>query len=109
MGYKELIERRDRDRQMARLLRLGRRNSRYFTYADRAGCPCCLSMFDVKNTVFRAVDEGETYICPNCGMDTLVTDNNGVRGVDLLFLDQELLEEIHQWLVNNKLCGLGEK
>lgn len=83
------------------------RNAAYFTYAEKAGCALCLEIFDIKTTKFRMIPNYDsTYVCPTCDVDSLITDNNGVKGVDLIELTPELLLELKALLTKKGWFGL---
>jgi hypothetical protein len=56
------------------------------------GCFYCLKTFEPSQIVEWAEEDGagQTVICPNCGIDSVIGSNSGFK------IDENLLKEMHQ-------------
>ena len=58
--------------------------------AKQCGCFYCIKIFDVEQIEDWSLDDpDETALCPFCGIDSVIGDNEGV------VLTEELLETMH--------------
>jgi hypothetical protein len=49
----------------------------------KCGCFYCLSIFKPSD-IKEWVDEEQTAICPKCGIDSILPDNDGMTSIDFL-------------------------
>lgn len=53
--------------------------------SDRCGCFYCLSTYD-SSEIVEWVDDGDTAICPRCGIDSVIGSASGLPVGDREFL-----------------------
>lgn len=64
------------------------RNRAVIERSHRCGCFCCCSMFEAAS-VDEWVDNGETALCPRCGVDAVIGDASGFG------LSEDLLKKMN--------------
>jgi hypothetical protein len=58
--------------------------------SNLCGCFYCLTTFH-PNQIIEWVDEDKTALCPNCGIDSVISDKSG-----FLINDDIFLKEMHE-------------
>jgi len=53
---------------------LGFKNKKEISKSKKCGCFFCLSTFDPKE-ITEWTDEGQTAVCPKCGVDSILGDD----------------------------------
>lgn len=59
------------------------------TASEQCGCFYCLEVF-APNTIRGWVDDGNTALCPRCGIDSIIGSQSGYR------ITREFLETMHE-------------
>lgn len=66
------------------------KNRHLVEQSTKAGCYCCLKIFDVKE-IKDYTDDDKTVICPYCEVDSVVGNMCGFT------LDEAILKKAHQF------------
>lgn len=67
------------------------KNRQLLTSCKKVGCYYCNKIFDFQE-IKEFTDKGQTCICPHCGIDSIVGDNQGFE------LTEEILKNAHKQL-----------
>ena len=65
------------------------RNRKEIEASDNCACISCCEIFN-PSEVEEYIDEGETALCPKCGIDAVIGDFTGIS------LDPTTLNELHK-------------
>lgn len=74
-----------------------------------AGCFYCLDTFPT-DSISEWIDEGQTAMCPRCGIDSVIGADSGYYGIDFLreMYDYWFARGETFSMVNGKLVKVGE-
>ena len=65
-------------------------NRKQLSKVDKCGCFYCLQVFN-PNKILEWVDDGQTALCPFCGVDSIIYDNKTYP------LSKDFLEEMYKY------------
>lgn len=73
------------------------KNKKFIEESESCGCYHCTQSFS-KNEISQWTDNGQTALCPHCGVDSVLGQTCGIE------LEKENLQFIHNyWFKNDKL------
>ncbi len=60
-------------------------NKEEIIQSTKCACFCCLLIF-LPSDIFKWIDNEQTAICPNCGVDSVLGDESGYPITDINYL-----------------------